>query len=251
MKITVLQTDIKWACPDDNIAAVEALIEDAPQSDLYVLPEMWATGFAATTPSLACSDAPLQWMTDTACRHTCAVCGSLAVTADDGTYRNRFFFVMPDGTYTYYDKHHLFTFGGEDRFYRAGTNRVVAGHGGIRFLLLTCYDLRFPAWARYNGDYDAIIFAANWPQSRQFAWDTLLRARAIENQCYVIGANRIGSDSTAAYNGGSAIIGPKGETLAAAGDRLSSITADISLDRLQRFRERFPVLDDRDNISLH
>lgn len=249
MIITVIQNDVKWACPDYNMTAAEALIANAPQSDLYVLPEMWATGFMTADPAGACSAAPLEWMQHTAERRCCAVSGSLAVRAADGTFRNRHYFVMPDGSFYYYDKHHLFTYGGEDRHYTAGRRRVVAEYKGVRFLLQTCYDLRFPVWMRYRDDYDAIIFAANWPASRQTVWQTLLRARAMENQCYVIGANRTGSDPAAEYSGGSAIIDAKGATLAeAAGTAEQAVTAEISLDELRRFRAKFPVLADRDRF---
>ena len=134
MIITVIQNDVKWACPDYNMTAAEALIANAPQSDLYVLPEMWATGFMTADPAGACSTAPLEWMQHTAERHCCAVSGSLAVRAADGTFRNRHYFVMPDGSFYYYDKHHLFTYGGEDRHYTAGRRRVVAEYKGVRFL---------------------------------------------------------------------------------------------------------------------
>lgn len=251
MRITILQTDAKWACPDVNVAAAEALIESAPQSDLYVLPEMWATGFAATTPDVACTNAPLRWMQIAAKRKDAAVCGGGAVKEDDGTYRNRLYFVTPDGMTEYYDKRHLFTPGGEHLHYTPGSRRIVVNYRGVRFLLLTCYDLRFPAWMRYDGDYDAIIFAANWPESRQEVWLTLLKARAIENQCYVIGANRIGHDPQCAYTGGSAIITPKGNIIAT-DDRqeAQTVTADIDMEELRNFRAKFPVLDDRDTVML-
>lgn len=211
---------------------------------------MWATGFAATAPGLACSDAPLSWMRLAAKRHGGAVCGGVAVKEADGTCRNRLYFVAPDGTTEHYDKHHLFTPGGEHLHYTPGQRRVVASYRGVRFLLQTCYDLRFPAWMRYDGDYDAIILAANWPQSRQDTWQTLLKARAIENQCYVIGANRIGSDPQCGYAGGSAIISPKGHALASGDSHTAQpVTADISMDALAEFRKKFPVLDDRDKIE--
>lgn len=252
MNVTVLQTDIHWASIAANTSAVDDMLDKAEArgaapADLYVLPEMWATGFHATSPQAACSPLPLEWMQSAADRLRAAVCGSVAVKAVDGTFRNRQYFVLPDGSFYYYDKRHLFSYGGEDRFYKAGGKRTVAVYGGIRFLLLTCYDLRFPVWMRYDGDYDAIIVVANWPESRSHAWHTLLRARAIENQCYVIGANRTGCDPLCSYAGGSAIIDAKGLTLAQAeGKAQQAVSAAIDIEALRRFRSKFPVLDDRD-----
>ena len=181
----------------------------------------------------------------------CAVCGSVAVCCTDGLIRNRMYFVLPDGKSYYYDKRHLFAYGGEDKHYVKGGRRVVAEYKGVRFLLQVCYDLRFPVWARNNDDYDAILFAANWPGSRQNVWQVLLRARAIENQCYVIGANRTGSDPLCRYVGRSAIVDAKGKTLAQAkGDAPQVVTADIDIGALNAFRKKFPVLADRDLFEL-
>lgn len=251
MKVAVLQTDIMWGRVDDNISAVERLMSVAGAAELYVLPEMWATGFAATSPDEACSEVPLDWMIRTACERFCAVCGSVAVRDDGGIFRNRHYFVMPDGSYHYYDKRHLFTYGGEDRHYARGEDRVVVEYKNVRFLLQTCYDLRFPVWSRNTGDYDAIIYVANWPESRQNVWQILLRARAMENQCYVIGANRVGRDALCLYKGGSAVIDARGYAVAGAvGSDEQVVTADISLDDLCTFRKKFPVLNDRDAFEV-
>lgn len=190
-------------------------------------------------------------MRRTAAIRQCAICGSLAALAADGTLRNRFYFVKPDGEFDYYDKRHLFTYGGENKHYAPGERRVVVGYKGIRFLLLTCYDLRFPVWARNRGDYDAIIITANWPESRQHVWDALTKARAIENQCYVIAANRTGCDPNCHYTGGSVIIDAKGHTVTQAkGQAAQTITADIDIEALHTFRCKFPVLDDRDEYTI-
>lgn len=250
MKITILQTDVKWAQPEDNQAAANKLISETPHSDLYILPEMWTTGFATSPDGIAedaGSHSSLGWMQQTAKANRCAICGSISVKTQQEQYRNRQYFVLPDGTYFHYDKHHLFSYGGEDKSYTAGTKRIIAKYKGFRFLLQTCYDLRFPQWMRYKEDYDAIIVVANWPSSRQNAWQILLRARAIENQCYVIGANRVGQDKDCSYSGHSAIIDAKGSTLAQAQKgKEQAITAEIDIDSLLRFRSKFPVLKDRD-----
>lgn len=231
-------------------------------SDLYVLPEMWTTGFAIKPHGIAeTNDSSLSWMITAAKKYNAAICGSIAVeltnndTEEVGSsaksYRNRHYFVFPDGSYKFYDKHHLFSFGNENRFYDAGKERVIIEYKGVRFLLQTCYDLRFPVWMRYNGDYDAIIFVANWPESRKNVWQILLRARAIENQCYVIGCNRVGKDEYNIYTGESAVIDPKGNTIAESNRAEESvISADISIRDLQLFREKFRVLDDRDIINI-
>lgn len=250
MKITILQTDVKWAQPEDNQVVANKLISETPHSDLYILPEMWTTGFATSPEGIAedtDSHNSLEWMQQMANENRCAICGSISVRTQQKQYRNRQYFVLPDGTFFHYDKHHLFSYGGEDKSYTAGTERVIAEYKGVRFLLQTCYDLRFPQWMRYKDDYDAIIIVANWPSSRQNAWQILLRARAIENQCYVIGANRVGQDKNSSYSGYSAIIDAKGQTLAQAQKgKEQTVTAEIDTDSLLRFRSKFPVLKDRD-----
>jgi predicted amidohydrolase len=190
-------------------------------------------------------------MQDYACSKGCAVAGSVS-THVDGTYRNRFFFVFPDGHYQYYDKHHLFTYAGEHERYTAGEERVVVEHAGFRILLQVCYDLRFPVFARNRmvdgkPDYDLILYVASWPQQRIDAWDSLLKARAIENVCYVAGVNRVGEDPHCQYCGASAIINPYGEEMESCGvDKECAVSAVIDMEKLMAFRKKFPVLEDRD-----
>ena len=253
MKVVMLQTDISWAKADENIRHAQQLMDDAPGADLYVLPEMWSTGFATQPDGIATDEADnaaLRWMQQTAKTRQCAISGSLAIRATDGTLRNRHYFV--DGragkTY-YYDKHHLFTYGGEDRSYTPGQQHTIVNYMGFRLLLLTCYDLRFPCWSRYadGREYDAIICVANWPSSRQSAWQLLVRARAIENQCYMIGVNRVGDDQRCHYIGASAVIDVTGHTVAQCRTGIPQATmCDISLEDLRHRREKFRVLDDRD-----
>lgn len=250
MKVTIFQTDVRWASPDENVENVQRLLDDNTGSDLYVLPEMWATGFATKPLDIAENEdsIALQWMQRTAVKHSCAVSGSLLVQAQDGKYRNRHYFVTPDDV-VFYDKHHLFSYGHEDEFITAGNEHVVASWQGHCFLLLTCYDLRFPVWARYGkaGKYEAIIAVANWPESRQQAWRVLTRARAIENQCYLIGCNRVGSDQFCHYIGESLVVDSKGETMAEGEkDCELAVTVDLDFDKLAYARQRFKVLDDRD-----
>lgn len=256
MKVTILQTDIEWGNPQENIVRVERLVAQEPDSDLYVLPEMWSTGFATDPHGIAeeeISSIALQWMKTKANELHCAICGSLAIHVD-GNYRNRHYFVDGrNGMVQYYDKHHLFSYGHEDQYYTPGDSHTVVVYEGFRFLLVTCYDLRFPVWSRYNAQYpyDAIICVANWPESRQNVWHTLLRARAIENQCYVIGCNRVGDDPNTHYIGHSAIIDSRGHAIAEdETERATTVTAEIDTERLREFREKFRVLADRDRFEL-
>ena len=166
-------------------------------------------------------------------------------------FYNRLYFVRPDGSVEHYDKRHLFTYGGEDKHFTRGNRRVVVAWRGVRLLLEVCYDLRFPVWSRNRGDYDAALYVASWPKSRVEAWSTLLRARAIENQCYVVGVNRIGEDPNCEYCGCSAIIDPYGRTLAECErDKECLAEAELDMEALRAFRAKFPVLRDADRLRI-
>ena len=253
MKVTLLQTDICWGDVFANIKQAEMLIDASEDSDLYVLPEMWSTGFATQPEELAHDvnhNEALQWMRSLTIKRKCAISGSLAVRLEDGSYRNRHYFV--DGRNqqeVFYDKHHLFTYGGENRYYTAGQSHTIIEYEGFRILLLTCYDLRFPCWSRYADklEYDVIVVVANWPESRQSAWQILTRARAIENQSYLIGVNRVGDDEYSHYTGCSCVIDSIGGTLGQCHrNQVETLTIELSLSELHRRREKFRVLDDRD-----
>lgn len=248
MKITILQRDIEWANPSVNINRADEVIDRNPGSDIYVLPEMFSTGFCTNPEGIAESDnsETLQWLKRKAAAIDAAIAGSVAVTKD-GKFYNRFYFVKPDGSVTHYDKKHLFTYGGERKRFTAGNERVVVEFRGVRILLEICYDLRFPVWARNRGDYDMILYVASWPTPRVSAWSALLVARAIENQCYVAGVNRVGNDPACQYCGGSVVIDPYGKTIAACTDNLEcEATATIDIEALEAFRAKFPVLNDAD-----
>ena len=252
MKVTILQLNSVWGNPDENIKKVEHLMVEAPDSDLYVLPEMWSTGFA-TEPFGIAEDAneckSLSWMIKMADEHHCAISGSLAIS-QNGTFKNRHYFVNGrTGVVSYYDKHHLFRYGHEDRYFEPGENHTIVGYMGFRILLLTCYDLRFPVWSRYadNLQYDIIICVANWPESRQNAWQILTRARAIENQAFVIACNRVGDGKYCHYLGQSAIISPIGKTLASCpANEETTVSFFLNLESLVQQRTKFKVLEDRD-----
>jgi predicted amidohydrolase len=255
MKIALLQTDIVWSNPQENVRRAEQMIAEIGDADLYVLPEMFSTGFATDPKGIAepVNSDTLTWMKTLAAQRHAAVAGSIAVEENvDGTirYYNRFYFVHPDGRVEHYDKHHLFTYGGEHLRFTPGQERVVVEHQGVRILLQVCYDLRFPIFARNTAEhpYDLAIYVASWPTSRLEAWNTLLRARAIENQCYVAAVNRVGEDPACKYSGGTAFIDPYGHVAERCTDgQVQYITARLDLDALNAFREKFPVLKDADN----
>lgn len=275
MNISLLQIDITWAQPELNRLHAEKAILSAPKSDVYVLPEMWSTGFVTKpgeydnqpdSPIEGEDGATLHWMQTMAQRMDAAIAGSVAIKAADGTYRNRFYFVTPQQV-TYYDKHHLFTYGGEHLRYTPGNERVIVEWRGVRFLLLVCYDLRFPIWSRNIIDvnienttqqepvtrqtpraaFDCILYVASWPTPRVEAWRTLLLARAIENQCYVCGVNRVGTDPVCQYSGGTAFVDPYGiRQNEVPMTEEGIISAEIDIPSLEVFRRKFPVLNDRD-----
>ena len=248
MKLTILQRDIVWADPAENVRRAEEAINRNPGADLYVLPEMFTTGFCTQPEGIAepAENETVRWM-KTKSQHTgAAIAGSIAIH-EDGKYYNRFHFVTPDGNVATYDKKHLFTFGGEHKRFTSGDKRVIVTYKGVRILLEICYDLRFPVWSRNRGDYDMIIYVASWPTPRVEAWKALLTARAIENQCYVVGVNRVGDDPGNNYCGGSRVIDPYGQIMAECEDgKEMEATAKVDMEVLEAFRAKFPVLDDAD-----
>ena len=251
MKISIVQNAPVKEDWNSNLTDLDRIIGAGCGADIYVLPEMFATGqYIDPTPVVQTMDGPIvAWMLDKASKLDAAVCGTLPVTQDGHVY-NRFCFAKPDGTVDYYDKHHLFTYSGESMHYSRGEERIVIQFRGLRIMLLICYDLRFPTFSRNRDDYDAVIYPANWPDKRILAWDTLLRARAIENQCYAIGVNRAGNDEWGFYPGHSAIITPYGETLVQTDEQPQMTSAELDLEQLARFRAKFPVLQDADPHEL-
>lgn len=253
MKATLLQRDICWADPEANRQRLEQRLSELPPADLYVFPEMFSTGFCTDPDGIAEEDVAngtLAWMQRVAMEHKCALAGSVSIK-EDGKFYNRFYFVYPDGKYCSYDKKHLFTYGGEHKTFTPGKDRVIVTYQNVRILLQICYDLRFPVWSRNRKDYDMAIYVASWPTPRVEVWSALLRARALENQCYVAGVNRVGEDPVCQYSGGTALIDPYGHTLGVCKDgQEGEVTADIDLEELNRFRQKFPVLDDADAFEI-
>lgn len=254
MKTAIIQHTIQWNELEKNLQLLSLLMDQQPGADLYVLSETFATGFMAegTVEKVAeQSHRIFSWMQQQAHRLDAALAGSVAMADEEGLLRNRFFFVRPDGSFDYYDKRHLFGFAGETDDYVAGERRVVTPWRGVRFLLQVCYDLRFPVFSRNCGDYDAIIYVANWPARRRDVWQTLLKARALENQCFVVGVNIVGNDRNCEYAGDSVIIDAYGCTIAQCTPAMvETAIAEINMEELQRFRKKFPVLEDADAFSL-
>ena len=248
MKITLLQTDIVWNNPQLNCANASALIAQNSGADIYILPEMFSTGFATDPEGIAeTNNYSLNWLKNTAQQYNAAICGSVAIKDDSGLFRNRLYFVYPNGDVNFYDKHHLFGIGGEAAHFTKGEERVVVRYKDIRILLQICYDIRFPIFSRNRNDYDVAIYVANWPTTRLAAWNTLLHARAIENQCYVVGVNRCGNDPTCEYSGGSMLIDAYGRTIIEAPQNTEcAVSATLDMNRLNAFRQKFPVLNDAD-----
>ena len=250
MKVSVIQHNTIWHDIEANKQALEPLIAQAADADLIMLPEMFSTGFNMQPSRLAEPvDGPTtQWLRQQAAKAQAAICGSIIVE-HNGLYYNQMLFAHPDGRLDRYNKRHLFRMAGEHKRYAPGQQRVVVDYKGWRIMLLVCYDLRFPVWSRcLNADYDLIALCASWPAARTFAWETLLPARAIENQCYVAACNRAGADGNGyEHLGRSAIYSPKGERLAMAADGQTSIaTATLNLDELRQFRKSFPAWADAD-----
>jgi omega-amidase len=255
MKITIVQPETIWEDKPANFINIRQLILNiSGKTDMVVLPEMFTTGFTlnAKKNSEESEGETFQWMTEISLAGDFATCGSY-ITRSGNKYYNRFTFVTPGNEYFTYDKRHLFSLAGENRIFSPGKIRQIINYKGFRFLPLICYDLRFPVWSRYRGDYDVIICVASWPDVRRDAWNSLLKARAIENQCYVIGVNRAGTDNQGLkYAGDSVIIDPIGKTAVKVNEyEAGTATFEISLSELRNFRKLFPVWKDADDFSLN
>ena len=253
LKIALVQFDIAWLNVQKNLEKIEKLVFNADeQTDLIILPEMFSTGFIPD-PAVVSSreqELVLECMSKMAARLKSCVAGSHAFN-QEGVYFNRFIVAYPDGKYAHYDKRHLFTIGAEKQKYRAGNERITFKVKDWNIMPQVCYDLRFPVWNRNNLKYDLLIYTANWPMARQHAWEILLKARAIENQCYVAGINRIGIDGlSVGYIGRTQVISPKGEIMATLGNTEDLLLVRLSKTELEQFRKDFPVLDDADDFTI-
>ena len=248
MKIIGLNQNIVWKDKQANFSLVEDKFKDL-EADLFLLPEMFSTGFYMKPEELADrQEESLSWMKSFAKSKNSAIAGSVSVKENDKFY-NRIYFVEPDGSYHFYDKKHLFTYSGEDKVYTAGNERVIVEYNGFRILLQVCFDARFPVFSRNKKDFDVVLYVANWPETRVLAWETLTRARAIENQAYVFALNRIGTDGNQLnYVESSHCFFADGTDVSTKKNDL--VLAELDLNKLKDFRKSFPFLEDADEFIL-
>jgi len=248
LKIAGLNLDISWKNKEQNFKQIEEEFGSV-EADLFLLPEMFSTGFCMEAEEVA--DRNLEtftWMKSFAKSKNSAVAGSVSVE-ENGKFYNRFYFVLPDGSFEYYDKRHLFSYSGEDKIYTAGTERKIIDYKGFKILLQVCFDLRFPVFSRNQNDYDAVLYVANWPKSRVEAWKSLLKARSIENQTFLFGLNRIGTDGyNLEYEESSLVYFPNGREISERKNNL--IRSEWNLDELKEFRNKFPFLNERDEFEI-
>lgn len=255
MRLTLIQTDIIWADKHANLKKTETQLSLlAQKTDLAILPEMFTTGFCTNRMDLAepMHGKTIQTIKEWAMQFDMAISGSFMAT-ENGKIYNRAFFVFPDGIIYTADKRHLFSMGKEDAFFAAGNNKLIVNYKGFNIFVLVCYDIRFPVWSRnVNDEYDLLIYVANFPDTRIHVWDTLLKARAIENQAYVCGVNRIGKDNVKnSYSGHSTLIDAKGQALCWFEEHENSTkTTKVSREELNQFREKFAVWRDADKFML-
>ncbi len=251
LNITLIQPDIIWEKPLENLAKYSKMLSTVQSTDVIVLPEMFTTGFSMA-PEKLCENMngpSVLWMKKRAREKNASVVGSLIINENENIY-NRAVWVFPDGNIQFYDKRHLFSMGEEHLHYSPGNKKLIVEFRGWKFCPLVCYDLRFPVWSRNTEDYDVLLYVANWPAARHEVWKTLLHARAIENQAYCAGVNRIGKDGSGLnYLGASALILPKGKS-EFLDDVEKSRTFSLSYSELHQFRKNFPVLNDGDKFKL-
>jgi len=263
LKVSLLQSALHWEDPEANRIDLEKKISSLEETDLIILPEMFTTGFSMASSKNAetMEGESIQWMSELASEKKATICGSLIIE-ENGNYYNRLIWMRPDGNFQHYDKRHLFRMADEHHHFSAGKDKLILKLKGWKICPLICYDLRFPVWSRNiyetdrktyaHADYDLLIYVANWPAPRAAAWSKLLMARAIENQVFVAGVNRIGSDGKEVeYLGGSTLIDAKGEPIWEAADgKEESVTVEIEKESLEAFRKKFPLGMDGDEFTL-
>lgn len=274
LTISTIQSNLFWEDKTANLQMLQKKIDSIEEkTEIVILPEMFSTGFSMNAGQLAetMDGETVEWMKMVSNKNGIVLTGSVMIE-EAGKYFNRLIWMLPNGQYGYYNKRHLFAYGEEDQHYSAGNKRLIASVKGWKINLQVCYDLRFPVWARQqvnripaapdasqkpfdsakgNAEYDVLIYVANWPERRSHAWKTLLCARAIENQCYVIGVNRVGDDAkNIHYSGNSLVIDPMGQVLYHMADDEDINTITLSKEKLEEVRTKFPFLNDADDFTI-
>lgn len=263
LKITTIQSNLHWENKEANLRMFEhKLLHLEEPTEVVVLPEMFSTGFSMNPQSLAedMHGETIHWMREQSAKYKIVLTGSVIIKEDD-RYFNRLICMLPNGQLGYYDKRHRFAFAGEDKFYSQGNKRLIASVKGWKINLQVCYDLRFPVWSRQQlqkneaeelqPEYDVLIYVANWPERRSHAWKTLLCARAIENQCYVVGVNRVGDDGNLIHHSGnSMVVDPLGEVLYHMAEEEDINTVILQKDHLDNVRTKFPFWKDGDDFKI-
>jgi len=258
LTITGIQTSLHWEDPAANLSMFEEKIKSiSGKTEIVVLPEMFSTGFSMKPEELAetMNGETVKWMKRIAAEKKIILTGSV-IMEEGGEYFNRLIWMLPNGQYGIYDKRHLFAYAGEDEQYTPGTKRLIASVKGWKINLLVCYDLRFPVWARQQLqpeglEFDVLIYVANWPERRIHAWKTLLQARAIENQCYVVGVNRVGKDdNNIYYSGNSMVADPMGEVIYDKTHEEDVFTVTLQKDKIEEVRAKLPFWKDGDNFII-
>ena len=257
LTITTVQTHLHWEDRTANLAMLEQKIMDIKEkTEIVILPEMFSTGFSMQPEKFAESmdGETVRWMKKIAAAKRIILTGSMMV-AENGNYFNRIIWMLPTGQYGVYDKRHLFAYAGEHEHYTPGNKRLIASVKGWKINLMVCYDLRFPVWARQqaNGsaEYDLLVYVANWPDRRRNAWQTLLKARAIENQSYVVGVNRVGDDGHGIHHSGDTmVVDALGEVLYHQEEKEEIFTITLEKDKLESVRQKLPFLKDADEFTL-
>lgn len=255
--VTLVQANLHWEDKQANLQMLEQQIQAIGQpTQLVVLPEMFSTGFSMQPEKLAetMEGSSVQWMKSMATQYKIILTGSLIIE-EAGEYFNRLIWMLPNGSYGYYDKRHRFAFAGEDQHYSNGNKRLIASVNGWKINLQICYDLRFPVWARQQiteqPEYDVLVYVANWPERRNHAWKSLLIARAIENQCYVIGVNRVGEDGKGInHSGDSMVVDPLGQVLCTNAHEVGTHTMALDKNFLEEVRTKFPFWKDADPFQI-
>jgi predicted amidohydrolase len=253
LRLTIVQSNLHWENKPANLDMFSKKLAGlAGTTDLVLLPEMFSTGFSMNAKKLAepMDGSTMQWLKDQSARINAVVAGSFIAVEEDRFY-NRFVWMRPDGTFGCYDKRHLFTLAGEHESYSPGDKRRLIEWEGWKICPLICYDLRFPVWSRNTENFDLLLYVANWPERRSPHWRQLLIARAIENQCYVAGVNRVGKDGTGlSYTGDSSLIDFSGKIRYCLSETEAVLTTELTLPDLREYRKNLPFLNDRDDFIL-